>query len=59
MPFRFWSGCAPIGRLSALYATQGGQTVIDGENVSRASLMVQRISKTINCPDGGGPEAAR
>lgn len=43
-----------IGRLSALYATQGGQTVIDGENVSRAALMVQRISKTNNCPDGGG-----
>lgn len=43
-----------IGRLAALYATQGGQTVIDGENVSRASLMVQRISKSGSCPDGPG-----
>lgn len=41
-----------IGRLAALYATQGGQTVIDGEVVSRATILVQRTSKT-NCDTGG------
>jgi len=39
-----------IGRLSALYATQAGQTVISGEEVSRATILVQRASKTEGCP---------
>ncbi len=43
-----------IGRLATHYATVAGQTVIDGENVSRAALMVQRISKSGSCPDGPG-----
>lgn len=42
-----------IGRLSASYATQGGSTVITGEEVSKASILVQRSSKTSLCNSGG------
>lgn len=41
-----------IGRLSALYATQSGSTVISGEEVSRAAILVQRTSKTPGCLPG-------
>ncbi len=38
-----------IGRLSAHYATQNGQTVIGGEDVSKAAVLVQRTSKSPGC----------
>ena len=42
-----------IGRLSASYATQNGGTVISGEEVSRAAILVQRASKSDYCPNQG------
>ena len=47
-----------IGRLAASYATQNGSTVITGEEVSRAAILVQRTSKTMICGSGGGSSAA-
>lgn len=38
-----------IGRLACLYATQSGQTVIGGEDVSKAAILVQRTSKSPGC----------
>lgn len=42
-----------IGRLAAHYATLAGQTVIAGEEVSRATILVQRTSKT-QCGNDSG-----
>lgn len=38
-----------VGRVAALYATQDGRTVINGEDVSKAAVKVQLASKTNDC----------